>query len=199
MLKNLFLATLLLASSTLQAQDVIFGLRAGPSFSMLGGDGAGLGSKLRIGFHMGGYASFLISESLSFQPGLQFASKGAKPQMPIHSSLYPAVRRHSYLDLPLLLKFQSGESLYLLGGAQPSLLISSALVSGAGKNKTVFRVNDVSEFSKGFDFAGVIGLGMDIGSGMHIQATYEHGFTNISKSIFSAFNRSFKLTFGKSF
>lgn len=195
MLKKIFFAALLLASSTLYAQDVTFGLRLGPSFTTLGGEEGGVGAKFRVGFHVGGYASFAMSESLSFEPGLQYSNKGAKGSDGGISS----VIRNGYLDLPLLLKIKSGKKFYLLAGAQPSFLISPAVVLEQNGNKVVVNGNDVSELWKGFDLAGVVGLGIELGGGMHLQTTYEHGVTNVSEISDSAYNRGIKLTIGKSF
>jgi len=193
--KALFFVLVFLVCSPLYAQDVTFGLRGGPNFATLGGEEGSIGAKFRVGFHIGGYASFAISESLSFEPGLQYSNKGAKGSEGGISS----VIRNGYLDLPLLLKIKSGEKFYLLGGVQPSFLISPAIVLEENGNKVVVNGSDVSELWKGFDFAGVIGLGVEVGAGMHIQTTYEHGFSNISEISESVYNRGFKLTVGKSF
>jgi hypothetical protein len=198
--KKIFLILMLLASSSLYAQNITFGVKVGPNFTTLGGEGSsGDETKFRIGYHVGGYASFTISESLSFESGIQFASKGAKAIEEPYSSLSSSVVRNNYIDLPLLLKFRSGKTFYLLAGAQPSFMISSAVVLGDGKNKVAINGSDIRDLWKGFDFAGVIGLGVEVGAGMYIQTTYEHGFANVSEISESVYNRGFKLTVGKSF
>ena len=195
MLKNFLFAVLLLTSSSLFAQNVTFGLRAGPSFTTLGGEDGGDGAKFRVGFHVGGYASFALSETLSFEPGLQYANKGAKGSDGGISS----VIRNGYLDIPLLLKIKAAEKFYILAGAQPAFLISPAIIVEENGNKITVNGSDVSGLWKGFDFAGVLGLGVELVAGMHLQTTYEHGFVNISEISDSAYNRGFKLTLGKSF
>lgn len=197
--KIVFSLLVLLMTTPLVAQDFAFGLRGGPSYTTLGGEGAYIDPKFRFGYHLGGYVSVVISESLYFESGLHFANKGARPKDTFPSGLYPTVRRFGFLDLPLLLKFRSGNSFYLLAGAQPSLMISSSLASGKGKNKFIDRGRQISALWKAYDLAAVIGLGVDLGAAMHLQTTYEHGFIDISEVLNSAFNRGFKLTIGKTF
>ncbi len=107
--------------------------------------------------------------------------------------------RNGYLDLPLLLKYRFGEMFYGLAGAQPALLISSAVVIEENGNKATVKGNDLGDLYKSFDFAGVVGFGVDLDAGFHVQTTYEHGFSNISEIADEAYNRGFKLTIGKSF
>ncbi len=196
-MKKIFLFTLmLLAASSLYAQNVQFGLRAGPSFTTLGGEDAKNDDlKIRIGFHAGGYASFTLSESLSFDAELQYANKGAKATDGSSSS----VLRNGYLDLPLLLKIHTGDMFYLLAGAQPSLMISSAVILDNNGNKVTVNGSEVRELWKDADLAGVIGIGVDLGAGINVQTTYEHGFINISEISGEIYNRGLKLSIGKTF
>jgi hypothetical protein len=196
MKRILFTALLLLATSSLFAQDAKFGIRLGPSFTTLGGeDGGSDDPKFRIGFHLGVYTSLTISESLSFDAGLQYANKGAKG----FDGPSTSIVRNGYLDIPLLLKINSGKKFYLLAGPQPSFMISSAVVLENNGNKLTVNGSEIGDLWKGFDLAGVIGLGIELGPGFHLQTTYEHGFTNISEISEAVYNRGFKLTMGKSF
>ncbi|WP_111672738.1 porin family protein [Algoriphagus litoralis] len=196
MIRNLFIAIFLLASASINAQDVSFGLRGGPSLTTLGGDqGGGEDTKFRLGFHFGGFVSIPVSETLDFDLGLQFANKGAKNSTGNSSSVF----RNGYLDLPLLFNIKTGENFYLLAGAQPSFLISSAAVLGDGENKVTVNGSEIRDLWKGVDFAGVLGLGLKLSDKMHIQTTYEHGFANISEISDQVYNRGIKLTLGKTF
>lgn len=201
MTKTIFLAIMLFSALSLQAQDVKFGMRGGPNFTVFGGEGQGYGTKMRIGLHVGGFVSFPISESLSFEPGIQFATKGAKTVTDVISlPPLPSVERNSYIDLPLLFNLRTGGKFYFLAGAQPSIRISSAFVYKDGSEYiTINRGKFFGDQWKEFDLAGVIGLGIELGQGLHLQTTYEHGFTNVSEIYDSVYNRGFKLTLGKTF
>ncbi len=196
-MKKIYLFTLmLLVASSLYAQNVQFGLRAGPNFTSLGGEDAKNDDlKIRIGFHAGGYASFTLSESLGFDVGLQYASKGAKATNGSSSS----VVRNGYLDLPLLLKIHTGNTFYLLAGAQPSVMISSAVILDNNGNKVTVNGSEIRELWKDADLAGVIGIGVKVGAGINVQTTYEHGFINISEISEEIYNRGLKLSIGKTF
>ncbi len=193
--KSIFFLLAFFLTLPLFAQDVTFGLRGGPSFTTLGGEDGSVGAKFRVGFHIGGYASFAISESLSFESGLQYANKGANGS----DGGVSAVVRNGYLDLPLLLNYRFGERFYGLAGVQPSFLVSPAIVLEENGNKVTVNGKDVADLYKGFDFAGVIGFGVELNAGLHVQTTYEHGVSNISEIADTAYNRGFKLTVGKSF
>jgi hypothetical protein len=184
-----------LVSFGLQAQDLNFGLRGGPSFTTLGGEEGGDGSKFKVGFHIGAYINLPLSETLQFEPGIQFATKGAKgTEAGTTTSI-----RNGYLDIPLLLKYQGAGNLFILAGAQPSFLMSSALIVGNGDNKVTVDGKDTRDLWKGTDFAAVVGFGFNLGSQMNIQTTYEHGFANVSEFSDTVYNRGFKLSIGKSF
>jgi hypothetical protein len=193
--KSVFFLLAFFSTLPLFAQDVTFGLRGGPSFTTLGGEGSNTEDKFRVGFHVGGYAAFAVSESVGFEAGLQYANKGAKASIAGAST----VVRNGYLDLPLLLNYSFGEKFYALAGAQPSFLVSPTLVVEANGDKITVSGDDLGDLYRGFDFAGVIGFGVELSAGMHIQTTYEHGFSNITELPDATYNRGFKLTIGKSF
>lgn len=195
-MRNLLLVFIaFLLSFSLQAQDITFGLRGGPSFTTFGGEEGGDGSEFKVGFHLGGYLNLPLSETLQFEPGIQFATKGSKGT---DAGTTTSIR-NGYLDIPLLLKYQSAGNFFILAGAQPSFLMSSALIVGNGDNKVTVDGNDTRELWKGTDFAAVVGFGFNLGSQMNIQTTYGHGLSNVSEFSDSVYNRIFKLSIGKNF
>ncbi|WP_291778611.1 porin family protein [Cecembia sp.] len=175
------------------AQQAEFGIRLGPSLTTFGGGDAD-GSEFRFGFHAGAYVGLELSDQLVFEPGIQFARKGAK-----NSEFGTTIGvRNDYLDFPLLLKLRTGESFYVFVGPQPSFLLSSALVLEEAGNKVTIDGSEIKDLWNGFDFAAVLGFGVNIQKGLGVQLSYEHGLTNISEGD-NLFNRGFKLSFHKSF
>ncbi|WP_194774178.1 porin family protein [Pararhodonellum marinum] len=200
-MKKCFVLALLgmfMSSAGLFAQESTFGVRVGPSFTTLGGEEGGDGSKFRIGYHFGVYGNFAVSESFSFEPGLQFASKGASADEGLGPGVTASIR-NGYLDIPLLLKFQVAEQFFLFFGPQPSFLLASAFEIKDGNNNITISGSEAKNLWKDFDFAGVVGFGSNFGDGFNIQLSYEHGFANISDISDSFYNRGFKLSLGKSF
>lgn len=200
-LKNLssLLIFLVFFISSLNAQDTRFGLRVGPSFTTVGGELTD-GNSFIVGYHAGGYVNIRISEHMSIEPGLQWATKGASndllggPGGPVELR-----RRNSYLDIPLLLKYDASKSVFFLIGAQPSFLLSSALIIQSDEGKSVNNSKSIKDSYNDFDFAGIIGLGFNLGLGVNLQLSYEHGLANIWADGGSNFNRGFKFSLGKTF
>jgi hypothetical protein len=198
MLKNTFATICLLLTTFLlvNAQVTGFGLRLGPSFTTLGGDD-GDSYNFVLGYHVGVYANIPFNEKISFEPGIQLATKGAGSSF-IGSNAISRTR-NTYLDIPLLLKFDTNNSFFYFVGAQPSVLLSSAVIIRENGNKVSFDGPDIRELFKGFDFAGIIGFGFHLGKGINSQLSYEHGFSNISDVGGVNYNRGVKLSLGKTF
>ncbi|MGY6744366.1 MAG: porin family protein [Cecembia sp.] len=176
------------------AQKAEFGIRLGPSLTTFGGGDFNF-YEFRFGFHAGAFVGLELSDKLVFEPGIQFARKGATS--PIIGAGAIGLR-NDYLDFPLLLKLRTGETFYVFVGPQPSFLLNSALVFEEPGNKVTLKGGALTDLWLGFDFAAVLGFGINIKRGFGVQLSYEHGVTNISKDD-NLFNRGFKLSFHKSF
>ncbi|MGY6741570.1 MAG: porin family protein [Cecembia sp.] len=197
-MKNLsaILILFVLFTSSINAQDTRFGLRVGPSFTTVGGEFIDRNSFI-VGYHAGGYVNIRISENMSVEPGLQWATKGS----PIIFVGPPIKVRHrnSYLDIPLLLKYDASKLVFFLIGVQPSFLLNSELIIQSDEGKSVNNSTSIKDSYNDFDFAAIIGLGFNLGLGINLQLNYEHGLANISAYGGSNFNRGFKLSLGKTF
>ncbi len=197
-MKNLsvLLILFIIFTSSLNAQDTRFGIRLGPSFTTVDREFIDRNSYI-VGYHAGGYVNIRISENMSVEPGLQWATKGS----PIIFFGSPGkVRyRNSYLDIPLLLKLDASKSVFFLIGAQPSFLLNSAMIIRVDEGKTVDKSKSIKDSYNDFDFAGLIGLGFNLGLGINLQLNYEHGLANIRADGGSNYNRGFKFSLGKTF
>jgi hypothetical protein len=134
---------------------------------------------------------------MSIEPGLQWATKCSAVEFLGISNKVSS--RNSYLDIPLLLKYDASKSFFFLIGAQPSFLLNSAMIIRVDESKTVDDRKSIKDSYNDFDFAGIIGLGFNLGLGINIQLNYEHGLANISAVGGSNFNRGFKFSLGKTF
>lgn len=192
MLRIFFLGLALAFTTSINAQDIKYGFRLGLSITTLGGeDSGGENTNFRNGFSLGAFSSFPISSAIRFEPGLDFASKGAKTNLNSINSLV----RNGYLDIPLLFNFEMGERFSIISGPQPSFLLSSAMIFGEGNNKITVKGSDAKSLWKSTDIAGVLGLGYSSSKKFQIQLIYEHGFANISEISNSVYNRALKTTF----
>lgn len=193
MLRILILAIAFGITTSVTAQEIRYGLRIGFSIATFGGeDIGGNETNFRNGFSLGGFSSIPLSSKVRFEPGLDFNSKGAKTE---YLNLINTIHRNGYLDVPLLFNFQMTEKFSLIGGPQPSLLLTSTRVLGEGDNKVVIKGSDAKGLWKDTDFAGVIGLGYSNSNKFQIQLVYEHGFVIVGQIPNSVYNRVLKTTY----
>ncbi|KEO72759.1 porin family protein [Anditalea andensis] len=193
MQKLFIISIFLIFTNMAYGQQVEFGVRVGPSFTTLGGEGSD-GSEFGIWFHLGGYLSVPISETISFEPGLIYARKGAKGhEMGTNLSI-----RNDYIDIPLVLKAALSESFFVVFGPQPSFLVGSSIVMDSGGNRVTVDGSDIRSLYRNLDFAGILGLGVNLPLGLGIQATYEHGLVTLMENE-SAYNRGIKFSLNKRF
>lgn len=159
-MKKLFIMAILLVagSTSMNAQGLDFGVKAGANFAKLDGDdfeGDNLTS-----FHVGALVEINVFENFSVQPEVLYSSQGTK--------IEDEDIKLDYLSVPVLAKFY---------------LISDKLSLEAGPQFS-FLVNDNIEEqfeTKSFDFAAVGGLAFDVTNNIFVQARYVTGLTDTSK------------------
>lgn len=166
-------ATLMLVMSTVTAQDVRFGPKAGVNISNVkfkfDGDSESYDSK--VGFHVGGFAEIGLAESFAIQPELLFSTLGTQQKEDGDKWSFNL----SYLSVPVLFKYKvAGFGAYL--GPQVGFLLGA---------KEKYKIDgdtesdDVKEEYKGIDFAGVIGVEYNLNNGLGFSARYQAGLSNI--------------------
>lgn len=158
-----------------------------------------------IGLQLGMDAFAPINEQLSLESGLRYAAKGNKTSFESGGEFegenysFEDKTRLNYIDIPVLARYQLGNSGFsAYGGVQPSLLLSAQQKSsGTGSEDQSMRVTDSY---KTLDFAGSLGVGYQFQNGIRLNLGYDHGFSNIAKSdAFGAStlnNRTVKLSVG---
>lgn len=145
--------------SSINAQEVKFGAKAGVNFATLGGDNADdLDS--RTSFHFGAVAQISISEKFAIQPELVYSSQGA--------SGGGEDLKMDYINLPILAKIFVAEGFSLEVGPQIGFLMS-AKADG----------EDIKDIFKSTDFSGALGLGYKLETGLNFAARYNLGLGNI--------------------
>lgn len=189
------LATLLsaaaFASSDAHAQGIRFGIKGGANYSNLSGDltnediyenkfGAHGGVMLNIGLVDDGF--------LSVQPEVLFSQKGYKYADDQFTFLgqnytYKGTQTYNYIDVPLLLKINTG-GVFFEGGPQYSYLLKVKDESERTTNGTVFskvqkeqNLDDVNRNEIGY----AAGLGYQSDAGLLIGLRYNGSFTDFAK------------------
>lgn len=163
-MKKLFLmAIILIAGSTsMNAQGIDFGVKAGANFAKL--DGEGFDGDNLTSFHVGALVEINVFENFSVQPELMYSSQGTKVEGADDFKL-------DYISVPVLAKFYLiSDKLSLEAGPQFSFLV----------NDSAPDIIDQYE-AKSFDFAAVGGLAFDLTNNIFLQARYVAGLTDTSK------------------
>ncbi len=158
--KNLlFISIFLIGISVTSAQESRYGIRIGANLSSISSDD--IPDNLddsRIGVVVGFFADYALTQKLRLQPELQFSGQGNKDE----------VVRVNYLQLPILLKYDIKNWINIHIGPQVGLKIWE------WEDNTDFETN----FNT-FDFAGVLGLGVNITNNFFVDLRYALGLSNV--------------------
>ena len=173
MKKTILIATLFFSAlTTIQAQSVKLGIKAGLNYANQTGTAITVNSKnyqteAISSYHAGLVAEINLFEGLALQPELLYSTQGATYKG-ISGTIGDITNKVGYLAIPVMIKIGLSKSISLELGPQASFLLS-------GKDQ--FVVKDPSTF----DFAVAGGLGLKVTKSIFLQARYGLGLTEISK------------------
>lgn len=169
MKKSLLIAAIaVFGLSNVNAQEISFGVKAGANFATQGGDDVD-GAKMKVGFHAGVLAEFMISEKFGIQPELLYSMQGAKAEEGDYKT------NLDYITLPIMAKYYITEGFSVHAGPQIGFLISAK----TGDDDMV----DVKDFYKSIDYGLGIGAGYALDNGLFFNARYYLGLANIQEEI----------------
>ena len=178
-MKNLFLGAIitLFCITDVNAQDVVYGVKAGVNLASFKGDGSS-GLDGRTSFHLGLVSEILISEVFTLQPELLYSSQGAKGYNSLVDWEYDY--KLNYLTIPIMAKYYFAEEFSIEAGPQVGVLLSAKedYVRNIGGND-VSGTDDIKENVNGIDFGFSFGLGYKMQSGLNFNARYNLGLSNV--------------------
>ncbi len=161
--------------SSINAQDIKFGAKAGVNFASISGDETD-GFNSRTSLNVGAVVEISISEKFSFQPELLYTGKGASLKDSFDEISIESTIKLDYLSLPLMAKYYVTEGLSLEAGPEVGFLLSAkAKAEGGGESGEI----DIKDTFKGIDFGLNFGLGYKLDSGLNFGARYNLGLANI--------------------
>ena len=170
-MKKTILVTALLFSAltTIQAQSVKLGLKAGLNYANQTGAAITVNSKnfqkeAISSYHAGLVAELNLFKGLAIQPELLYSTQGATYK----NALGDIKNKVGYLAIPVMIKIGLSKSISLELGPQASFLLSEK------DNVNLYKSNT-------FDFAVAGGLGLKVTKSIFLQARYGLGLTEISK------------------
>ncbi|MDX1586749.1 MAG: porin family protein [Balneolaceae bacterium] len=184
-----------LVSMPLYAQNVSYGVKAGADFSTWGGDDVrNADLDMNIGYHAGAFAEFPVAKSMSIESGLYLSRKGFKAQEQILGVEMDLTNTSTYLDLPVLAKFNVARNYNFFIGPQLSYILQNKITFEAMGQKDTEK--SVTGFTK-FDIGAVAGLGYRFANGMLFSANYDFGLQSLDDNTGTkAFNRVIKASIG---
>jgi hypothetical protein len=153
--------------------QVQFGVKAGYSLASVTQSGSSneVGLKSKSAFHGGFLASIPISTSLFVQPELVYSGQGAG----ISDNGMTGTLNYNYLNVPVLVKYQSEMGLFGETGPQVGFLLSA--------NESSQGVSvDIKDNSQTIDFSWAFGVGYRLSEiPLGIDVRYNLGLTNTLK------------------
>jgi len=177
MKKIMLTAAAVLAFAFSNAQETKFGVKAGLNIANIGGDIEDASSK--IGFNVGGFAEFKISDKFAIQPELLFSTQGAKTEWSEDDVTVEEKLNLSYLNIPVMAKFYVAEKFSLEAGPQIGFLLSAkSKFEGGGLSEEV----DVKDAYESIDFGVNFGAGYDFTENLSAGVRYNLGLSNIAKT-----------------
>lgn len=166
MKKVIISAALLLLIKVASAQHVEYGLKGGVNFANIKDDAADSKADSKTGFHLGGLAHIHLTRSFAIQPEIVYSTQGAE---------YNGGKlRLNYINVPVLAQYMFGDGFRLQTGPQLGILTTSNFKSGNSET-------DVDGFSNA-DFSWAFGASYLSHSGLGVDARYNLGLTDVTKS-----------------
>lgn len=178
------------------AQEVKFGVKAGPQIANFNGgvlhDAFDKSSK--FGFHAGVYANIKFGgDQFAFQPELLFSTQGVKVDGKFSQTIMGETINYSadikynltYLNVPLMVKWYAYEGFNVEFGPQVGFNISGktkgdVTASALGITITENIDGDIEDIET-IDFGLNIGAGYELESGLNFGIRYALGLTETAK------------------
>lgn len=200
-MKKLQIATItFLLAFTVQAQDIVYGAKAGINFASLNGDVESEASG-RTSIHLGGFGEYMLTDQIGLQAELLYSAQGNKLDISSDGFTEESTLKLTYLNIPLLGKYYFTENISVEAGPQIGLLLSA-------ENEFTFTDSDFPEDNEsgtvdikdglnGLDLAFAIGGTYKLDSGLSFSLRYNIGLSNInSEGSASAQNAVFQISAG---
>lgn len=202
MKKIILSAVAVFAFGFVSAQDVKFGAKIALNVASLTGDVDDASSL--IGFQVGAFAEFKISEKFAFQPELMYSAQGVKESATMFVEGYEtsidAKSKLGYLNIPLMAKYYPTPKFSLEFGPQVGFLLSAKVdgdytvvidgmsVSGSESVDVKDQASSVDfglNFGAGYDFTEKVSAGVRYNLGLSNVYDYEGDNTSAKNSVFS--------------
>ncbi|WP_347052061.1 porin family protein [Flavobacterium olei] len=200
----------LIFGDKLNSEFLEFGLEGGVNFSTISNMGS---SATNTGFNLGFYFDFKSKNNPAWMinTGVIVKSPMGAQEIPLYSLNNPNLdntfsggsvnREIRYFNVPILIKYQFKNNIYLKAGPQFGLLARAfdEFKNEIDKDEVVFKKN-IRDQIHVIDAGVAIGAGyhLNVGNGLNITVQYYHGLVTVMKGDGpnNQFNRSLYVTAG---
>ncbi|MFV5692305.1 porin family protein [Flavobacterium sp. LT1R49] len=174
-------------------EDMSFGVKAGLNISSItNADQDGMNSKSLVGFHVGFFGEFMISNEFSIQPELLYSTQGVKLEVDGDKGDL----KLDYINVPVMAKYYIADAFSLELGPQIGFLVSSKAKSGG-------ESIDVKDDTKSIDVSLGFGANYNFAEKFMLGARYNLGLTRVQKDLFPGESESknsvFQISLGYKF
>ncbi len=172
--------------TTVNAQDISYGVKAGLNLSNFSGDDTDELNN-RTAFHIGGMLEIALSDVFSLQPEVLYSAQGAT----LSENGVDGSFNFSYINIPVMAKYYVTEGLSLEFGPQVGILVSA-------ETEAEGTTSDIKDYITSSDFGLNFGMGYKLESGVNFSARYNLGLSNIddTESTDEVQNAVFQLSIG---
>ncbi|NMH28535.1 porin family protein [Flavobacterium silvaticum] len=191
-MKKVFLTVILaFAGLASQAQDkgMKFGVKLGPNFSTLTGDADD--ASVRVGFHGGVFAEFMITDAIGIQPEVLFSMQGANSDYEAYfGNIFDDVEgwdkiKLNYINVPIMVNYHFAAVKGLSAGIGPQVgFLMSAKEEGTGydaESGNYYNYDtDVKDYYKSIDVAICAGAQYEFSFGLIASVRGNLGLLNIA-------------------
>lgn len=156
-----------------------FGVKGGLNLSNLNTDNT-TSSNIILGYNIGVFAKFPLTEFLSIQPEVQISSKGAEVS---YNDLFvngTAKFNTTYLEFPFLFVVNITNFANVHFGPYAALLMNASVTNQSNVSLFNFEENLSTEDFNRLDIGFSAGLGLDLDA-ISIGARYNFGFLKVGK------------------
>jgi hypothetical protein len=178
-MKKILFSMAIVAISFSAAKAQYFGIKGGLNFSKINVENEfnlnDFNDKYLTGLHVGGYVNLKLSEKLSFQPELMYASKGTKIDYELLGEPEEIKLRLDYLEIPFLAVYNIGSMIQLQAGPYIAFLLNADYTDNSDEASI-----DKGDFES-FDFGLSGGVAFNF-SALQVGGRYNYGIPDIAKS-----------------
>lgn len=159
-----------------------FGLKAGINISNIYENSTGFENNSKLGFMIGGLVQIPVSKKLFIQPELLYSMQGSNATIPEEETKLNM--KMSYLNIPIMFKYNVYNRLFVEVGPQIGLLLTSKITADYQDEDAIFDDGltfDDKEFKNNIDFSIGVGASYDFTKNIFAGVRYNIGVSNVYK------------------